>query len=500
MKCPKCGNEIEEGKLLCEKCGAEVNIVPDFDIELEAQLSESITSMVEELTAQPQDDIYGDDFDEDDDIKVELSDYLPQGLLRLQQKTRIFLLVVFVILVIGISAISMIMSNHDKKTDTYEYQYDMAVSSAAEGNYTDAVDHMERALAFNSENLDARFLLAEYYDQNGQRQSSLSMLRELLETGKEYERRDEVYDMLLTEYEELEEYKIMGELLSSCDIPKITSKYNKYAALEPQFNKLGGTYDELISVTLSGNTQGFVYYTLDGSAPTSNSMVYETPILLESGDYTIKAMFVNMYGVSSDVVTQDYYISLSAPDAPKVNLDSGEYSEPSLIEVYYDSSMKVYYTTDGTKPTKDSIRYDGPIEMPYGVSNFSFIAIDESGLGSETVNRTYQLYVNANFTIDLATQVLMNNLWAQGKISDLEGHISNRLGLNRYRVQTVAYIGEKMYYIFYEEYVDTTGKAHDTNNIFAVDTGTADLYRVYKVNEGEYSLSDFDDSFKPNAG
>ena len=34
MKCPNCGNELEEGKLLCEHCGEEVKIVPDFDIEL----------------------------------------------------------------------------------------------------------------------------------------------------------------------------------------------------------------------------------------------------------------------------------------------------------------------------------------------------------------------------------------------------------------------------------------------------------------------------------
>ena len=34
MKCPKCGNELEEGKLLCEKCGEEIQIVPDFENEI----------------------------------------------------------------------------------------------------------------------------------------------------------------------------------------------------------------------------------------------------------------------------------------------------------------------------------------------------------------------------------------------------------------------------------------------------------------------------------
>ena len=41
MKCPKCGNQLSEGKLLCEKCGEEVKYVPDFDIELEHELRKS---------------------------------------------------------------------------------------------------------------------------------------------------------------------------------------------------------------------------------------------------------------------------------------------------------------------------------------------------------------------------------------------------------------------------------------------------------------------------
>ena len=54
MKCPNCGMELEEGKLLCESCGEEVKIVPDFDIELENELKESISSMLEDIAAQEQ--------------------------------------------------------------------------------------------------------------------------------------------------------------------------------------------------------------------------------------------------------------------------------------------------------------------------------------------------------------------------------------------------------------------------------------------------------------
>ena len=46
MKCPNCGTELEEEKLLCENCGYEVRIVPEFDIELEDTLKESISVMI----------------------------------------------------------------------------------------------------------------------------------------------------------------------------------------------------------------------------------------------------------------------------------------------------------------------------------------------------------------------------------------------------------------------------------------------------------------------
>ncbi len=129
--------------------------------------------------------------------------------------------------------------------------------------------------------------------------------------------------------------------------------------------------------------------------------------------------------------------------------------------------------------------------MPYGISNFSFIAIDESGLGSEVVNRTYHLEIQTNFSPELALQVLRNNLWASGKLLNVEGNVPNKLGVNQYNVRTLFKANDTIYYIVYEEYKDTMGKVHDTNNIYAIDANTADLFKAYKVNEGSYTLQPF---------
>jgi tetratricopeptide (TPR) repeat protein len=483
MKCPNCGTELEDGKLLCENCGEEIKIVPDYDIELEDQLRESLNSMLEEMENNEfiKQELEGkkenpDDFSEDDELN-ENDEFKWKNLI-------IFVAVVAVIIVVAFIKLVSVKG----KDNSFEYQYNMAIESAADGNYTEAADYLERALALNPDDIDSRFLLAKYYDKNGNEQSAIALLEEILKADENYSRRDEVYDTLLGIYQDRTDYDKMGELLKTCEIERILAKYNKYAALSPTFNKDGGIYDKLISISISGNTQGFVYYTTDGSIPTSNSTVYETPILLESGDYVIKAMFVNLYGVSSDVVTQNYFINLTVPEAPLVEPESGTYSEPCMINVYYGSNTKIYYTTDGSIPDKTSTRYQGEIEMPYGISNFSFITINDSGVASDVVNRTYQLEIQANFSTDIAITVLKNSLWALGMLSTADGNVPGKMGLNIYSVVTLYGEGDTIYYIVKEEYVDTMGKAHETGNYYAIDADTAALYTAYKLDEGEYNL------------
>ena len=129
--------------------------------------------------------------------------------------------------------------------------------------------------------------------------------------------------------------------------------------------------------------------------------------------------------------------------------------------------------------------------MLYGISNFSFIAMDESGLRSDVVKRTYQLEAQANFDTELALQVLKNSLYASGKLLDTDGSVPNKSGSNQYKVRTLFQTDASMYYIVYEEYVDITGERHETNDIYAIDVNTAELYLAYKVNEGKYNLQPF---------
>ena len=45
MQCPKCGAQMPDDKLYCEKCGEEINIVPDFEPEIENKIEETLSNV-----------------------------------------------------------------------------------------------------------------------------------------------------------------------------------------------------------------------------------------------------------------------------------------------------------------------------------------------------------------------------------------------------------------------------------------------------------------------
>ncbi len=79
----------------------------------------------------------------------------------------------------------------------------------------------------------------------------------------------------------------------------------------PNFSIKGGFYNQLLSVVLSADSQDAkIYYTLDGSEPSNNSLLYSKPILINSTK-VIRAIAIENNFSPSKIVTQTYYIDLS---------------------------------------------------------------------------------------------------------------------------------------------------------------------------------------------
>lgn len=137
-------------------------------------------------------------------------------------------------------------------------------------------------------------------------------------------------------------------------------------AYEPVFSKESGVYNDIKNLEIELNGPGTIYYTLDGSIPTRNSKVYNSPILLDK-TMVIKAISYEEDKKISNVVTSSYIInenhtlpvlSISLPNPSFRQLmsrTSSSYTVPATAELFEKNSA---FTIDcGLKLFGGSTRY-----------------------------------------------------------------------------------------------------------------------------------------------
>ncbi|MEZ3434129.1 MAG: chitobiase/beta-hexosaminidase C-terminal domain-containing protein [Lachnospiraceae bacterium] len=82
---------------------------------------------------------------------------------------------------------------------------------------------------------------------------------------------------------------------------------------------------------------------------------------------------------------EDYII-----EEPEYNLDdSVVYDDVQQLEISSGEDTTVYYTADGTEPSLSSMKYTGPIQLSEGENVIRAVAVDERGIPSLSVEKTY---------------------------------------------------------------------------------------------------------------
>ena len=157
----------------------------------------------------------------------------------------------------------------------------------------------------------------------------------------------------------------------------------------PTFNWPAGQYSFYISVEIFSETDGTIYYTLDGSTPDENAYVYTEPIHLNEGTTVVRAFVMDSDGNSSDISSEVYELEFGAPDKPTIFPESGEYVGEYYIRILVPNDCIAYYTLDGTLPNESSEIYTGEFLMPTGTTTVQVIVKDENGVTSEMSQVTY---------------------------------------------------------------------------------------------------------------
>ena len=132
-------------------------------------------------------------------------------------------------------------------------------------------------------------------------------------------------------------------------------------AATPTFSVARGTYSSDQSVTISCTTSGAnIYYTTDGSTPTSSSTHYTSAVAINSST-SLKAIATASGYTNSAVASATYTLKVAAP---AITPAAGTYASTQTVTISTTTSgASIHYTTDGSIPTASSTTYTAPISV-----------------------------------------------------------------------------------------------------------------------------------------
>lgn len=454
---------MPEGALYCEHCGAEIHIVPDFEPELEENIQQIIESIREDIGEETQDGAVP----EDDGRKTQ------SGKRRLRLALILMSLVLAATLGMGVWVYLYNSETH---------QINRAVQCVAVEQYDRAIAYFNRALELDEDNIELRFSLAEVYFLKNNKIEYEHLLREIVKKeNATAEQLDRAYGRLIAIYRDREDYVTINELLLGSNDEQLMAAYQNYISNAPEFSVIEGYYTSIQALKLTAIGNGKIYYTLDGTDPDEESTQYTMPILLEDGDYVVKAVFVNDYGIVSEVASKEYHIDNDEIPAPEISIGSGTYNRPVNIGVLeLEEDDEVYYTTDGSDPSYSSTPYTGSIPMPLGKSVFKFARVVD-GVTGDVAERTYELILNTEFTPEQAGASIVEYALSSGKIYDEAGHFDESGAMYIYEFLYVSTINQNNdCYVFAEVQRAEDGSQARTGNYYAVNIYDGTRYKLQR--------------------
>lgn len=384
-----------------------------------------------------------------------------------------------VILVLCVIAVGAYFLFNSLKKNTYAYNYNQGVISYQEMKFEDAVKSFEKALTYkDAHNINERIYLYKCYKTLGQEDKAIQMLREILQYEPYHE---ETIMALAAYYYNNGQAELLNGLVETYKGTEAENAVSSYMLDMPAVSHDSGRYNNSIDVVMYSSTGDNIYYTLNGSTPTSYDTLYTGPVNIGKGSTTLKAVVINSSGISSAVAEYKYDIEYVIPDAPDVSPASGNYTENQKITVEnIAEGADAYYTLDGSVPTLESEKYTEPIDMPGGNNIFSVAVITGDGVSSSAVKRNYNLKVSEKYSFDASVEAIKYVLIKKQEITSDGSSTAdgNAVKFVYYAKRTVN--NSEMYLMYYDI---MEGSEYVRQDYFwGVNVQTGETYKVVDVN------------------
>jgi hypothetical protein len=163
----------------------------------------------------------------------------------------------------------------------------------------------------------------------------------------------------------------------------------------PVFTPPAGTYKWPLVITVSDKVPAAIYFTIDGSTPTTNSFEGTSIAINPVPTTTVKAFAQGVQGSYSPsaVVTAVYNLALPPAGTPTFSPPAGTYTSIQNVTISTSAyKPTIYYTLDGTTPTTQSAVYSGPVSIAKTTTVKALATAPASGLANSAVaSATYTL-------------------------------------------------------------------------------------------------------------
>lgn len=299
MKCANCDAEIKDGSIYCPVCGKEAQMVNGYvsleDDFLHSLLREGINKRI-------------------------LS---PEEQARLRKRKQAMPIIVTGLILAILIAVGVVVKLFiDYKNDnSYEYQMKMAQSEMVDHNYESAMGYLARALAIVPEDVESRMEMAEIYLLHEKEDAAIVLLTEVIRLDEDYR---DAYECLIDIYAGNEQYEKIKTLSEYTDDKEIKALFTDYLVTTPSIYPSGDTFYDELNVTIFSVDDYAIYYTTDGTDPTTNGKRYIEGVGItfdNSGLYKVKAVCKNKNGIYGEVVTQNYQIVLTPKPEPETQTE-----------------------------------------------------------------------------------------------------------------------------------------------------------------------------------
>ncbi len=484
MICPKCGEEFPDKYMYCPKCGHAIQIVPDYEPELEENILKTGEDISDNLEAffTPE----GERRVPEDTVELPAVNEKVKILKRTSVVTGVLFALIAAIVLGGLSFMEIRRTSFNGLITRAEEAYEQGEYENAAKLYSQALDkQLDDVPLFERVNLEMK--LADTWRLSGDRERALAAYEKVLE---EDSTNTDAYLALVEIYYENEDYEMLDRTIASITDEAVKERLSSYLTEEPDFSVKSGTFDREFDLELSAKNMGSIYYTLDGTDPTVNSEEYAAPIRIGEGETTVRAVFVNIHGIPGPIREEKYDVSFAVPDAPIVTPESGSYSLPEYISVDVPDGVNAYYTTDGSEPDADSELYGKALTMKLGKSTFKFVYVSDKGVAGPVTEADYSLDIVGNCTPEDAVNYLTYSLAATGRLTDIFGNAPDGKHYS-YVCERAAREGSRTYYII-DEYEDGPGGEKTlTEDTYAMDVTGLQLCRAEENADGKYRFKLF---------